>query len=157
MANFSIGSQDNMPQSNFSIVRMEREGVVQPRGIELTAGEQITGVKIVLKYGTGSVRGEVKFENGQLPSGARITVWLRRTDEGGSTRSDNRPYTVDARGHFLIEGVSAGNYELHVNTSIPGSRKPAPSVKQPVTVAEGAASDVTVTLDLGPNTETPAP
>lgn len=147
-ANFSLGSQDGRPSVNFAILRIERDGVVQPpRGFELNAGEQqVTGVKIVLRYGTGSVRGEVKFENGPLPDGGRVMVWLRKP---GETDSNFRPSTLDFRGHFLIEGVSAGDYELHVQANVPGRR--SASARQPVTVAEGAVSDVVMSLDLNPN------
>jgi hypothetical protein len=151
-AYFSIGSLDNGPFPGLAILRIEREGVVQSRGLEISAGEQVTGVKIVLRYGTGSIRGEVKFENGPLPAGARVSVWLQKPDDptlGGRTHG------LDSRGHFLIEGVSAGSYELNVNANIPGGRKPQPPVKQTVTVSDGTVSNVSVTLDLAAQPETP--
>lgn len=153
MAYFSINSLDNGPLINLAILRIEREGVVQPRGLEINAGEQVTGVKIVLRYGTGSIRGEVKFENGPLPAGARVSVWIQKPDD--LTRG-GRTHGLDSRGRFLIEGVSAGSYELNVNANIPGSRKP-PQVKQMVTVSEGTVTNVAVTLDLLSQPETPAP
>jgi hypothetical protein len=56
---------------------------------------------------------------------------------------------VDARGHFLIEAVPPGVYELSLSIfgvpSIPGR-----NVKQQVTVQEGVVNDVVVTIDLGP-------
>lgn len=152
--NFSLGSQEGRPLVNFSILRVERDGVAQPRGFELSAGEpQVAGVKIVLKYGTGSIRGEVKLENGPLPAGGRVMVWLKKAGEAGSTF---RPSMLDSRGHFLIEGVSAGDYELHVQANIPG-REP-PSATQPITVSEGTVSDVAITVDLKPRLgQPPAP
>jgi protocatechuate 3,4-dioxygenase beta subunit len=157
-ANFSLASLDNAPLTDFAILRVERDGVVLPRGVEIKAGEQVTGVKIVLRYGTGSIRGEVKLENGPLPEGARISVWIRKPGEtAANPRSNARQSNVDSRGHFLIEGVSAGDYELNVNANIPGTRKPPPHVKQAVTVTEGAVSNVVVTLDLAPEPSAPAP
>ena len=142
--NLMLGSQDGRALTNFSILRVEREGVVQPRGIELNADEQqIAGLKVVLKYGTGSIRGEVKVENGPLPAGTRLMVWIKKVGETGRTF---RPYTPDLRGHFLIEGVAAGEYELNVNANVPG-REP-PRATQMVTVTEGRDSDVVITLDL---------
>jgi protocatechuate 3,4-dioxygenase beta subunit len=146
-ANFWLASQDGRPPVNFNIVRVERDGVVQPRGLELNGAEsQIAGVKIFLRYGTGSVKGEVRFENGPLPAGARVMVWLKKAGENSSSF---RPNTTDSRGRFLIEGVSAGDYELHVQANLPG--RPSPPVTATVTVAEGTVSDVVVTLDLKPN------
>lgn len=146
IANFGLSSQEGRQPVNFSIVRVERDAVVQPRGLELTAGEpQVNGVKLILRYGTGSVRGEVKFENGPLPAGARVMVWLRRV---GETASNFRSYPTDLRGRFLIEGVSAGDYELMVQVNAPG-RQP-PSATEPVTVTDGNVSEVVVTVDLKP-------
>jgi hypothetical protein len=132
---------------NFAVLRAERDGIVLPRGVEIKAGEQVTGVKIIVSYGTGSIRGEVKLENGPLPPNGRIVVWIKKP---GDTNPYYRPYNLDSRGHFLIEGVPAGSYELNVNGNIPGRRAP-PSVKQPIEVADGTVSDVVVTLDLKPN------
>ena len=156
MTFISLSSRDNQPLVNFGILRLERNGVVQPQGVELKPGEQVTGVRVVLRYGTGSIRGEVKFENGPLPPGARVSVWITKSDDatrGGSPRSG-----LDSRGRFLIEGVAAGTYELNANAYLPQSHnKPQPSVKQTVTVTEGAVTDVAVTLDLMPRQEPPVP
>jgi len=147
--NFLLTTQDGRTPVSFTILRVEREGVVQPRGMELKAGEETTGLKIIVSYGTGSIRGEVKVENGPLPQGGRIVVWIKKL---GDTESNFRPYNLDARGHFLIEGVAAGSYELNVNANIPGRRTP-PSAKQPIEVSDGTVNDVVVTLDLKSNPE----
>jgi len=150
-AELALGSQEGRPLMNFAITRIERDGVVQPRGLELNSGEpQVTGVKIFLRYGTGSVRGEVKIENGPLPAGARLMVWLKKP---GETESSFRPYNPDLRGRFLIEGVSAGDYELRVQANVP--RRESPAASQPVTVVEGAVSDVVITVDLKPKPRQP--
>ncbi len=153
-ANFSLNSQDNLPLENFAIARVERDGVVQPRGIEIRPGEHVTGVKVVLRYGTGSIRGEVKIENGPLPAGARLAVWIRKVDEN---QSNFRPYNVDSRGHFLIDGIPAGNYEVNLNAQIPGRRTAPPAAKQSVVVSDGAISEIVVSLDLVSSAEAPGP
>jgi len=145
-ADFTLGSQEGRQLVNFAISRIERDGVVLPRGLELNSGEpQVTGVKVFLRYGTGSVRGEVKVENGPLPADGRVLVWLKKL---GEAESSLRPYNTDLRGHFLIEGVSAGEYELRVQANVP--RREPPSATQQVTVAEGTVSDVVITVDLKP-------
>jgi hypothetical protein len=147
IANFSLASPAGRPPVNFNIVRVERDGVVQPRGVELTAGEsQVAGVKIVLRYGTGSVKGEVRSENGPLPGEAHVMVWIKKV---GENSPNFRTYFTDLRGHFLIEGLSAGDYELQVQATVPGRQ--APPVTESVTVADGTVSDVVVTVDLKPN------
>lgn len=143
-ANFALRSPDRLPTVNFAILRLERDGITHARGIEIKAGEQLTGVKIIVSYGTGSIRGEVTVENGPLPQGGRIVAWIKKP---GETSSNFRPYNLDLRGHFLIEGVPAGTYELNVNANIPGRRGQI-SAKQTVSVTEDSVSEVSVSLDL---------
>lgn len=151
-ANFWLGAaREARAPSSFAILRVERDGIVQPSGVEVKAGESITGLRIIVSYGTGSIRGEVKLENGPLPRSGRIVVWIKKFGEAESRNF--RPYNLDARGQFLIEGVAAGSYELNVNANIPGRRSPL-NAKQPVEVSDGTVSTVVVTLDLN---STPAP
>lgn len=138
--------QDRMPSVNLTIVRIERDGLPQPRGLEIKAGDQINGIKVVLSYGTGSIRGQVKYENGPLPQGARVAVWIRKP---GSMESSSRGNIVDVRGHFLIEGLAAGTYELNVAIYLNNERS-LPNIKQMVDVADGAATEVEVVADLKP-------
>jgi len=145
-ANFSLGAQDRRPPMSFAILRVERDGVVQPRGVEIKAGEQTTGVKIFVSYGTGLIRGEVRLENGPLPPGGRLVVWVKKLDE---TESNFRSYNLDERGHFLIEGIAAGSYELNVSANTPGRR--AVTAKQPIDVSEGTTTEVVISLDLKAN------
>jgi len=153
-ANFSLAAQDRRPPAIFTILRVERDGIVQPRGLEIKAGEQTTGLKIIVRYGTGSIRGEVRLEKGPLPPGGRVQVWIKRV---GDSETNFRPHSLDARGHFLIEGLAPGSYEVNVNASIPG-RRPQPAAKQPVDVAEGSITDVVVSLDLkSDQTQIPMP
>jgi hypothetical protein len=144
-ANFWLGTQNGRQPVNFTIVRVERDGVLQRQGLEIKAGEQVSGVKLVVSYGTGTIRGEIQFLNGDLPAGGRLDVWMKKISE---TESNARPYTVDSRGHFLIEGAAPGSYDLHVNAHVPG--RPIISAKQSVSISEGSNSDVVVILDLNP-------
>jgi hypothetical protein len=109
----------------------------------------VTGVRVVIEYGTGSVRGLVKLENGALPEGLRMNVVARRTaDTSGPT---TRGSQVDARGRFLIEGLAPGDYEisLYVYQVATGSRpRGLPPIKQNVTVTNGVTSEVNLTFDL---------
>ena len=149
-ANFNI-SQQNRNAPGFNIVRIEKDGVALQRNLEIKTGDNITGVRVVLSYGSGSLRGEVKVENGPLPADANMFVALRKADD---TQSPFRPYVVDARGHFLIEGITAGSYEVWV--SLNRSNRRPPQEKQIVTVTEGAVTDVQLVLDLKA-TPTPTP
>jgi protocatechuate 3,4-dioxygenase beta subunit len=152
-ATFYLVSEDRQHAPAFNILRVEREGVSQPKGIEIKSGENVAGIKIFVAYGNATVRGQVKFENGEPPENSRSYVWLKQVGENGATL---RPVAIiDARGHFLFESVPAGNYELNVNTNLPGRRGKV--TKQLINVTEGTATDVEVTVDLKPPPDTPNP
>src|SRR4029077_19984491 len=65
MAIFSLNEQ----LKGFKITRVEREGIVQSRGVEIKEGEQVTGVRVIVSYGKATLRGVVVLENGPLPAG----------------------------------------------------------------------------------------
>jgi hypothetical protein len=66
----------------------------------------------------------------------------------GETFPGFRPTTPDERGHFLIEGVPAGTYELSVMILGVPSSGPPRTVKQEVTVPDGGVRDLTITIDM---------
>jgi hypothetical protein len=143
-AGFSIDAQGRI--KGLTISRIERDGVVQPNGIQIQNAEQVTGIRVIVTYGNGSIRGVVKVENGTLPAGARLII---QPTKPGDPLANLRAATADSRGHFLVEGLAAGNYELRVIAYVPGSRTKE-SARQAVSVTEGAATDVIVTIDLTP-------
>jgi hypothetical protein len=152
--NLNLGMQNRpFPPRGFTIVRMERDGVVATRGIEIKDGEQVTGVRVILAYGNAVIRGVVTAENGPLPEGTRVTVSLTKPGERNSPLI--RPPMVDARGRFLIEGIPAGTYELTAIIGITTQRAPARMFKRVVTVQEGSTQDVTIAVDLAVPPATP--
>lgn len=132
------------PPKGFSIARIERDGAVVPR-LEIRDGENVTGVRVILNYGSGSVRGVITLENGTLPPGARFFVRLFKPGENNQYL---RPPTVDARGHFMMEGIPTGVYELTAQvTGFKGTQPPP--VRRTVNVTDGAVTDVAITIDMG--------
>jgi protocatechuate 3,4-dioxygenase beta subunit len=125
----------------FLVERVERDGIISPR-IELKDGEQVTGIRVVVSYGTAILRGVITVVNGSLPPGARLYVRLSRP---GGLPTNLQP-TVDERGHFVLDGVPAGSYE--VSASFIGVR-PGRTVKQQVVVQNDMVTQVAMTLDLG--------
>jgi protocatechuate 3,4-dioxygenase beta subunit len=98
------------PPKGLTLVRTEVDGVEQREGIEVNAGSKITGVRLVFAYGAGSISGEVKAEGGTLPAGVTLQVVIRSASGGRQSGS------VDARGHFVVENVPPGAYEVSVVT-----------------------------------------
>jgi hypothetical protein len=136
------------PIPGFTLARVEREGIAS-REIDIAPGAQVTGLRVVIEYGTGSVHGMVKVENGTLPEGLRMNVIARRIDEASGPMS--RGSQADARGRYLIEGLATGEYEisLYVYLITNGSRpRGFPPIKQNVTITSGVATELNLTFDL---------
>jgi hypothetical protein len=148
IVNFNV---ETMNSKGFNLVRVERDGVPQPNGIQIQNGEHVSGVRLVMTFSNGSIRGVVRIENGTLPPTARMMIQITKAGEQGQFA---RGAEVDARGHFLIEGLAAGTYELRAGAYSPEMQRqrvrPPMSAKQIVIVNEGAAAEVTLTLDLTP-------
>lgn len=141
-----LGGNPTNPFSprGFSIPRIERDGVAGPgSGFEIKEGEQLTGIRVVLAYGTATLRGVANVENGTLPDGARFYVRLARP---GEKLSNLRVPQVDARGHFLIENLVPGVYEVHV--SVGGGGMQQRNTKREVSLQDGVTTDITITIDL---------
>lgn len=130
--------------------RVEVNGTEQREGISIAEGSQVTGVRVVLVYGSATLRGQVNVATGSvLPQGARMFVVVRRV--GGPENRFSKGGEADARGLFQIEGLPAGEYEVQANSFAPN--RPA-LVSEPVRVSVNEGGDVTVnvTLAQAPNT-----
>jgi protocatechuate 3,4-dioxygenase beta subunit len=146
------------PQKGFTLLRVEREGVEQRDGIDIGAGESVAGVRVVIGYGTGVIRGQLKFQGGQPTPEMRYRVLAKRLETSESLTTSTM---VDTRGRFSFEGLVPGDYEIALTTialrpSSPGGPPPPPGrasqgplAKQNVTVTNGAEADVTLVVELG--------
>ncbi|HMV84234.1 MAG TPA: carboxypeptidase regulatory-like domain-containing protein [Blastocatellia bacterium] len=134
------------------VKRMERNGVEMREGIEIKAGEAVTGVKIVLAYANGAIRGQVNITGGQLPAGMRILATAMNANAAPTEQGESAE--VDGKGRFLIEGLLDGDYEVsaQVLSDQEGFNQIAPA-RQIVRVANGAEGQVTLTLDLSKKRE----
>lgn len=142
--NFWLTSQNLTRPKGFTITRVEHNGAVMPIGVEVKEGDPLTDVRVFVSYGNSTLRGTVAVENGSMPETGRMFVRLGRL---GTPPIANAP--VDARGQFLLEGIPAGVYEVTVSVMLPNARAPI-NVKREVTVLDGVANEVFLTLDLTP-------
>jgi len=139
----------------FSLLRVERDGVEQRDGIEVTPTTEVIGVRLVFAYGTGTIRGQVKITGGTLPTGVGLMLDIVRTSNQERVFA---PYSQpDAQGRFLIDGLMAGDYDISIRMAInrflfnPSTPLPnLPTFKQTVTVKDGTESEVIFTSDLSP-------
>lgn len=161
----------------FRLVRIERNGSPINGDIELISGEDVGGVRIVVGYGSAVIQGRVVVTGGTLPPNARLNVSARSlsntapTSGGGFGGGSNA--RVEADGQFRIENLLPGTYEVRLTGNLGGGfggrgqggapgrggqagqgtgqqQQPTrlPDVRQTVTVANGAPTNVTLTLNL---------
>ena len=131
-------------EEGFSLARIEYPNATPTGSIPVNSSDQITGVRLIVRYGTAIVNGTVKIVNGQLPRDSRLYVKMREI-----TALDRLfPVEVDDRGHFTIRNLAAGTYFVSPNLSTPDDMKPVGPPQQ-VVVNDAATVSVTLTADLG--------
>ena len=148
----------NIPSSSrFRITRIERGGVVQPRGIEIKEGEPVTGLRIVVSYGNASLRGVIELASGTPPPKTSFYLWLRNVADDPIGSSPQLAADVDARGQFVIEGLLPGTYEVDAGIIFKETRVLLPSKKQQIEVTAGSNNNVTITIAVDIPANIPRP
>jgi protocatechuate 3,4-dioxygenase beta subunit len=97
--------------SGITVARVELNGTPALGGIEINAGEQVTGVRVVLLYGALTLRGAMKVVGGTLPAGYGFHAGAFRTDQNAQYR---HWALIDERGQFAFENLAPGEYEIRV-------------------------------------------
>jgi carboxypeptidase family protein len=139
-----LTSLDGNVTPDFALLAIDHNGVDKSQGIQLKEGENISGLRLLLGYGTGVIRGTVRIEGGTLPAGTYIGAAVIRP---GSPLTISHTQ-VDERGRFLFERMPPGNYEVGVN-AYPQGR--AISARQAVVTSNGVTTEITVTLNVSTN------
>ncbi len=139
-----------LPRQFPVLLRIEKDGGEIPNSLPIKAGENIAGVRVVMGFGTGIVRGQVAFINGTLPAGVQLQAVLRKVNPIQGAM--NPTALIDANGRFLVEGLFAGEYQLAVSsfgqTRLPMEVIQRMATPQMVTVNADAETPINVTLDL---------
>jgi hypothetical protein len=110
---FSLSAPRPFSTTDFEVVSIERNGVLQPDGIAVKDGEVVTDVRVLVKplNLTGSIRGQVKLENGELDPSMKFSVSVNRVSENQSKlsfRSSSNSPEVDAPWSFSARSFSGG-------------------------------------------------
>jgi protocatechuate 3,4-dioxygenase beta subunit len=113
-----IEMQRDSELASFLILRVEHDGVPQPDGIEVGPGEIISNLRIVLGYGSSTIRGEVKVVGATLPPNIIFGV----TASHSTLPQSNRYTDTDVRGRFVFEGLFPGEYVFTVSPRYGRSR-----------------------------------
>jgi len=127
-----------------NIARLEQDGVPINQPFDLQ--QSVSNFRITLDYGTGSLRGTVKFEGGETPAtDVRAYVTCRRA--GSREGADAM---TDARGNFVIPNLAAGEFEVTMTLSgvSPRPARPIPPQKKTVTIVNGTETEVTFVVDV---------
>ena len=138
----------------FSVLRIERDGVAKSEYdlIEISQGENISGLRVVVGYAGSAIQGEVKIVGGTLPANQSLYVHARRLS--GDPRSIPVLAETDARRRFVFENLLPGEYELTISP-IHGPQVATPlstaiqRIRQKVVV--GPDSRPTVSLEINLN------
>ncbi|MDQ3917276.1 MAG: carboxypeptidase-like regulatory domain-containing protein [Acidobacteriota bacterium] len=134
------------PTKGLTLSRVELNGANVTNGLEVAEGAQVSGVRVVVAYGSGVVRGQVNFTNGTAPQGARVYVFARRA---GAEEQNSGWAEADARGRFVMENLPAGEYEVQARVmAFQPAARPAMSEPQHVSLGEGGDMNVTLTVDM---------
>jgi hypothetical protein len=132
------------PYTHPSIARIEHDGIAVDQGFDFQ--QSVSGLRVIINYGTGVIRGTVRLEGGASPADSRIFVSSKREGERGGTG-----ITVDARGHFIIKNLAPGTYDVMVGLSgATAPYRPPPPQKQQVIVSNGSETEVTFVINLVP-------
>jgi hypothetical protein len=136
-----LNSDKQIAELGLRFLRMEL-GTNPIREFEIGHDKQTQELRVILVYGSGSLRGSVKLENGSLPANARLAANVK--DDKGFFAGT----WVDTNGNFLLNALPAGTYNLTVTAEEPGKRTLGPEAHQAVSISENKASTAVITLDL---------
>ena len=152
LARFGVSSFGDK-RMEFKIERVERNGIPFET-INVKEREHVAGIRVVVKYVklTGAIRGQVKVENGELPPISQLFLSLWPLDENLEPKRSHSIGSpeLDARGHFLAEGLPAGTYQLSVYVYSPERTKTV-DIKRQVTVTDDTVTDVTLIIKPQPD------
>lgn len=147
-----LANTQRLPRG-FSVLRVERDGITQRDGLDVPNEPiHIAGVRVVMGYGNGIIRGQATLKSGELPTGTPLFVLARRTDAPATTASTE----VDARGSFLLEWLAAGQYEVTVGARQAGAANGGvrlSTTRQTVRVSDNSTSNVTLVFESGTKSE----
>ena len=144
----------NDAAKGLSLSRVELNGANVTPGLDIAEGAQLTGVRVVLVYGTGVITGQISFVNGAPPAASRVIAQARRAGTP-APEGPGRSVEADVRGFFRIEGLPAGDYQVIVNVYGGGQMQRSEPLN--VSVGDGGEARVAPVIDFnrGPRGGTP--
>ena len=144
----------------FRLVRLERDGMVYPRFLEIKEREHLINLQVIVSHANETIRGEVRLPRGvELPANAKLRIEAKRLED--LNPNDHAVFVeADARNNFRVERLIPGTYELSVSVFIKTPTRqsiPFLPAKQVVVVTKGAEADVIINVPLAPSSRRPKP
>src|SRR5262245_14794201 len=149
---FVLSAQIFPPNKRILVMeRLEIDGQLVQGTVRLAEDQQLSGVRIVMTYGSGVVRGRVRFQNGETPKGACFEVYTSREQDQvqGFSVFPFRAQ-VSAGGQYSLEDLPPGDYELKLLAKPCGAEK-LPEilpVKHRVRIGNGTEAIADFIVDL---------
>ncbi|HZS45391.1 MAG TPA: carboxypeptidase-like regulatory domain-containing protein [Blastocatellia bacterium] len=127
--------------------------------VEIAEGQNLSGVRIVVGMATAVIRGQVKFEGGQLPATGHVETRAVLVKTNNQSENAYASAIVDPDGKFVITGLTSGDYQLNIYVFSGVEQPSGPRTKeyvgqnighgiQNVSVQNGTTTQVTVTVKL---------
>jgi len=144
-----LSADTYMAPKGISLVRMEHNGA-EVEQLDVAAGEQVSGVRLVFAYGAGVIAGRVEIRGGALPQTAVLNVIAVRDGSASDDLKNAKGARIDERKQFVIDGLAQGAYKvrLYAYDSATGEPIKVPSAEQTVAIAGNARHEITLVLDL---------
>ncbi len=100
------------PDERYTLLRLEKNGIVFEETPQLKAGENLAGLNIVLTDGKGTIKGQAIFE-GTKPDGICYNIVAERLGRPpGNTGYNGAVAEIDKQGRFFFDQLPMGDYEL---------------------------------------------
>jgi len=134
-----------------TLIKVSVGGIGVTQGFEIER-QPISGVQLMVAYGTGTIRGSVTLQGGTL-NDYRTEVMCRR--EGSRGYGGGAAY-LDARGHFTMRGLAPGSYDCGVQFALTAPTqgrvvpRPPQVPHQTITVVNDVEVELTFLVDLTP-------
>ncbi len=144
-----IMADTHRAMKELSFIRMEHNGV-EVNDLDIAAGDQLSGVRLVFGYGAAVIEGRVEIKGGMLPQTAILNVYADRDGSSPQHSRFRKGATVDERKQFVIDGLAQGVYKVRLQAfdSATGEPIKVPSTEQTVTIAGNTRHEITLVLDL---------
>jgi protocatechuate 3,4-dioxygenase beta subunit len=144
-----IIADTHLASKDISLIRMEHNGA-EVNDLDIAAGEQVSGVRLVFGYGTAVIAGRIEIKGGMLPQTAALNVYADR--DGGSPEHPKfgKGASVDERKQFVIEGLTQGAYKVRLQAYDTATGEPikVPITEQTITIGGNTRQEITLVLDL---------